>query len=129
LFLANFGDGHGFMLLRITGANGVSRRVGVLMVENRYEDVVDLDVTTRWDTSKAPASAAIAVRTAQRTALIEAEMVRVAPLRNRRPAGDKVLISRIWESLSRFTWDGRQCLGMSEYIERLDDTRLNGDIV
>jgi len=129
LFLANFGDGCGFMLLRITGATGVSRRVGVLMIDGRYEDVVDLDVTTRWNMPQTPGAASIGVRTAHRTALIEAEMLNVAPLRNRRPANDKMLASRIWEGFTRFTWDGRQGLGMSEYIERLDDTRLKGEIV
>ncbi len=129
LFLANFGDGHGFMLLRITGADGRARRVGVLMVEGRYEEVVDLDVTTRWDRPQSPRTASIAVRTAERTALIEAEMLSVAPLRNRRKAGEAMLVSRIWEAATRFSWDGREGLGMSEYIERLDDTRLKGEIV
>lgn len=129
LFLANFGDGHGFMLLRITGACGRARRVGVLMVDGRYEEVVDLDVTTRWNTPQAPRTASIAVRTAERTALIEAEMLTVAPLRNRRKAGDATLISRIWEGFTRFTWDERETLGMSEYIERLDATKLKGEIV
>lgn len=129
LFLANFGDGHGFMLLRITGADGRARRVGVLMVEGRYEEVVDLDITTRWITPQTPRTASIAVRTAERTALIEAEMLTVAPLRNRRKAGDATLVSRIWEGFTRFTWDGREGLGMSEYIERLDATKLKGEIV
>jgi hypothetical protein len=129
LFLANFGDGHGFMLLRITGDDGVSRRVGVLMVDGCYEDVVDLDVTTRWNMPQTPATASLAVRTVNRTALIEAQMLNVAPLRNRRSSNGTVLTSRIWEGFTRFTWGSRQALGMSEYIERLDDSRLKGDIV
>jgi hypothetical protein len=129
LFLANFDDGHGFMLLRITGSDGRARRVGVLMVDGRYEAVVDLDVTTRWHNPLSPRTASIAVRTSERTALIEAEMLTVAPLRNRRKVGDTTLVSRIWEGFTRFTWDGRKGLGMSEYIERLDDTKLKGEIV
>jgi hypothetical protein len=129
LFLANFGRGRGFMLLRITGADGVSRRLGTLLVDGRYEEVVDLDVTTRWDRPQSPRTASIAVRTAHRTALIEAEMLSVAPLRNRRPAGGRMLMSRIWEGFTRFAWDGEEGLGMSEYLERLDDGRLAGDVV
>jgi len=129
LFLSNFGDGSGFMLLRIADGRGRSRRVGVLMIDNTYEEVVDMDVTTRWSTPQCPKTASIAVRTAARNVLIEAEMLSVAPLRNRRKAGDKMLTSRIWEGFTRFRWDGREGLGMSEYIERLDDTRLPGDIV
>lgn len=129
LFLANFGDGRGFMLLRIADAQGRSRRVGVLLVDGAYEDVVDIDVTTRWNASQSPGTASIAVRTAKRNVLIEAQMLNVAPLRNRRKAGDVQLTSRIWESFTRFSWDGSEGLGMSEYIERLDETRLPGDIV
>jgi hypothetical protein len=129
LFLANFGDGRGFMLLRITGGDGISRRVGVLMKDGQYEDVIDLDVTTRWKSPQSPRTASIAVRTKGRTALIEAELLNVAPLRNRRKVGDTTLVSRIWEGFTRFTCDGREGLGMSEYIERLDDTRLKGEIV
>ena len=127
LFLANLGDGRGFMLLKITDGHGHSRRVGVLMVDGQYEDILDLDVTTRWDAKGDPRTASIGVRTAARTALIEAEMLTVAPLRNRRKAGDEMLISRIWESSTRFRWDGGEGLGMSEYIERLDDGRLPGE--
>jgi hypothetical protein len=129
LFLANFGAGRGFMLLRITGRDGRSRRVGVLMVDGRYEEVLDMDVTTRWTTPQTPRTASIAVRTAWRTALIEAEMLNVAPLRNRRKAGGETLASRIWEGFTRFAWDSVEGLGMSEYIERLDDGRLVGDVV
>lgn len=129
LFLANFSDGRGFMLLRIADAQGRSRRVGVLMVDGLYEDVIDMDVTTRWSFPQNPQTASIAVRTAKRNVLIEAQMLNVAPLRNRRKVGDIMLTSRIWESFTRFSWDGSEGLGMSEYIERLDDTRLPGDIV
>ena len=76
-----------------------------------------------------PRAASLAVRTPKRTAAIEAEMLNVAPLRNRRESEGKILVSRIWEGFTKFSWDGRTGLGMSEYIERLDDGRLAGEIV
>jgi hypothetical protein len=129
LFLANFGDGRGLMLLKIADESGRSRRVGVLMVDGLYENVVDLDVTSQWTASQLPRSASIAVRTPFRTAQIEAEMLNVAPLRNRRPSGGSILTSSIWEGFTRFSWDGREGLGMSEYIERTDDGRLPGALI
>ena len=129
LFLANFGAGRGFTILKIADSTGKSRRLGVLMLDGLYEDILDLDVVTRWGHSQVPSMANIAVRTVRRTACIEAEMLNVAPLRNRRASGDIVLTSRIWEAFTRFSWDGHEGLGMSEYIERTDEGRLAGDIV
>lgn len=129
LFVANFGNGDGFMLLRISNADGTSRRLGNLLVGGRYEEVLDFDITTRWAEPQSPSGAFLAVRTASRTASIEATMLSVAPLRNRRPAGGKMLMSRIWEGFTRFVWDGEEAFGMSEYLERLDEGRLPGDII
>lgn len=129
LFMCNFGDGYGLMLLRIADKTGRSRRLGVLMVDHDYQEVVDLDVTTRWSAERDPQSAAIAVRTAQGTAEIYAEIQSLAPLRNRRQAGADVLISRIWEGATLFTWGKRTGYGMTEYIERLDTGRLPGEPV
>ncbi len=129
LLLCNFGDGRGFMLLKITDKTGRSRRVGVLMVDHQYEDILDLDVTTAWAKNGDPQASTLAVRTARRTALIKTEIGTLAPLRNRRKVGDQVLVSRIWEGLTQYTWDGKVGLGISEYIERLDDGRLPGSPV
>lgn len=129
LFMANFGDGQGLMLLRIADQTGRSRRLGVLMMDHEYHEVIDLDVTTAWSPDRDPQSASIAVRTARGTAEIHAEIVSLAPLRNRRPAGDQILVSRIWEGATRFTWGSRVAYGMTEYIERLDAGRLPGEPV
>jgi hypothetical protein len=50
----------------------------------------------------------------------------MAPLRNRRPAGDEILVSRIAEGFTRFTWNGETGYGMTEYIERIEDGKLVG---
>lgn len=126
LFIANFGDGSGFMLLKIAGKEGRSRRVGVVMVDGAYEEVIDLDVQTDWNDKQDPQRVRIGVRTARRAAVIEGEIVTMAPLRNRRKIGDEVVTSRIAEGFTRFTWDGRVGYGMTEYIERIENGRLIG---
>lgn len=126
LFLANFPDGDGFMLLKITDRSGHARRVGVLLIDGQYEEITDLDVLTEWSDRQDPRRVRLGVRTASRKAVITAEILNLAPLRNRRKANGEMLVSRIAEGHTRFTWDGKQGFGMTEYIERIEESRLAG---
>jgi hypothetical protein len=126
LFIANFADGRAFMLLKITDKAGRSRRVGVVLVDGVYEDILDMDVLTDWSDAKDPLRVWIGIRTANRSEIITGEIVTMAPLRNRRPAGDEILISRIAEGFTRFSWNGAVGYGMTEYIERIEDGKLAG---
>ncbi len=121
LFIANFPNGDGFMLLKIIDSSGKPRRQGVLLVDGQYEEIVDLDIMTEWTARKDPARVQISAETAKRKARITAEILTLAPLRNRRKTEDgETLVSRIAEGFSRFSWNGQQGYGMSEYIERLE---------
>lgn len=126
LFIGNFSNGDGFMLLKITDRDGASRRLGVLLVDGNYEEVVEFDLATDWTDRKDPARVHLGVRTANRKALIEGEVVMLAPLRNRRKAGGETLVSRIAEGFTRFSWEGRNGYGMTEYIERMEEGKLAG---
>jgi hypothetical protein len=126
LFIANFSNGDGFMLLKITDKSGLTRRVGVLLVGGQYEEILDMDLSTQWSDSKDPVRVDIGVRTANRKAVIAGDIVTLAPLRNRRKADGEILESRIAEGFTRFTWDGRQGYGMTEYIERIEGGNLAG---
>jgi len=126
LFLANFPNGDGLMLLKITDENGTSRRVGALLVDGQYEDIVDMDLITDWTEQKDPRRVEIGVRTESRKAVITAEIMTLAPLRNRRQANGRTLESRIAEGFTRFHWNGKQGYGMTEYIERIEDGQLAG---
>ncbi|WP_137389406.1 DUF7064 domain-containing protein [Rhodoligotrophos defluvii] len=126
LFIGNFTNGDGFMLLKIADRQGYSRRVGVLLVDGQYEEITDLDVMTDWTTARDPARVRLGVRTARRKAVIEGEILKLAPLRNRRKADDQTLVSRIAEGHTRYTWDGREGYGMTEYIERIEGGQLAG---
>jgi predicted secreted hydrolase len=126
LFLANFPNGDGLMLLKITDEAGKSRRVGVLLVDGQYEDIVDMDLATEWTEQKDPRRVEIGVHTANRKAIIAGEIMTLAPLRNRRKANGQTLESRIAEGFTRFTWNGQQGYGMTEYIERIENGTLAG---
>jgi hypothetical protein len=126
LFIANFADGDGFMLLKITDKHGASRRQGVLLIDGCYEEIIDMDLSTDWSDEQDPAHVRLGVRTANRKAIITGDILRLAPLRNRREANGEILESRIAEGFTRFSWDGRQGYGMTEYIERIQDGTLAG---
>jgi hypothetical protein len=126
LFLGNFGRDRGLMLLRNLQEAGGSKRLGVLLVDGAYEEVLDLDVVTEWSDAEEPLGATISVRTAERQALIEARVITMVPLRNRRKTSDGVVASRVAEGFTEFRWDGRVGYGMSEYIERVEDGRPVG---
>jgi hypothetical protein len=126
LFIANFSNGDGFMLLKITDQKGFARRQGVLLVDGQYEEITDMDVVTDWTEKKDPARVRLNARSAKRKAVISAEILRLAPLRNRRRADGATLESRIAEGFTRFTWGDRVGYGMTEYIERIENGELSG---
>lgn len=121
LFIANFGPAHGFMLLKITGRDGITRRCGVLQVDGDYEEIDDLDVWTEWSDDKNPARVLLGIRTARRAIRVEGDIVALLPLRNRRKEGTEILESRIAEGFTRWQWGERAGAGMTEYIERVEE--------
>jgi hypothetical protein len=126
LLIANFGDDRAFMLLKIADPSGRARRLGVLLVDGEYEEIVDLDILTDWTERHDPRRVRLSVATEKRKALIEGEVLTLAPLRNRRKTEAGALVSRIAEGFTRWTWEGRTGYGMMEYIERIEDGRLVG---
>ncbi|MEX2482231.1 MAG: hypothetical protein WD928_15340 [Gammaproteobacteria bacterium] len=121
LLIANFGPDRAMMLLKITDRGGRTRRQGVLQYDGDYEEITDMDLYTDWTASKDPRHLRLGVRTARRAVLMEGEILRLAPLRNRRKVGDEMLQSRIAEGLTLWRWDDREGMGITEYIEILED--------
>jgi hypothetical protein len=121
LFLANFGADRGLMLLKNMTPNGGSKRLGVLLIDGDYEDVIDLDVVSDWNAAHEPVGARIVARTTRRTAVISARVLTLVPLRNRRSADGVELLSRVAEGFTEYRWDDRIGYGMTEYIERVHD--------
>jgi len=121
LFIANFGPDRGFMLLKITGRDGVTRRCGVLQFDGDYEEIIDLDVWTEWTKTKDPRAMQLGIRTARRAVRVNGEILSLLPLRNRREDRGQTLESRIAEGFTRWEWDGRVGGGMTEYIEVIEN--------
>jgi hypothetical protein len=109
------------MILKITDRNGLTRRCGVLQYDGDYEEITDLDLFTEWTPLKDPKRMQLGVRTAKRAVRIEGEILSMLPLRNRREEAGQSLQSRIAEGFTRWTWDDRTGLGMTEYIEVLEN--------
>jgi hypothetical protein len=109
------------MLLKITNRDGVTRRHGVLQVDDKYEEITDMDIITEWTPQKDPKTIHLGLRTAQRSAQMEGRVIQLAPLSNRRKVGDELLKSRIAEALTEWTWGDRSGIGVTEYIEFLED--------
>lgn len=126
LFIANFDNGNGLMILKISDADGGARRIGVLLVDGQYEEITDLDIATDWTAEQDPAAVRLGVRTRNRKAVIRGEIQSLAPLRNRRKTDDGILVSRIAEGFTRYTWDDAVGYGMTEYIERVEDGQAVG---
>ena len=121
LLLAGFGEDRAFMLLKNISRDGRARRLGVVLADGVYEEVVDLDVVTEWTDTAEPVRMRINVGTASRRGQIEARVLTLAPLRNRRRADGQTLESRIAEGFTEYTWGDRVGYGMAEYIERIED--------
>ena len=126
LFLGNCGPDRGFMLLKNMRPAAGARRMGVLQWDGQYEDIVDLDVVTTWSDEMDPVSATITAVTKARTEVIEARVLTLAPLRNRRTEDGVTLESRVAEGFTEFRWRDRVGYGMSEYIERVEEGRPVG---
>ena len=80
-----------------------------------------MDIITEWTPEKDPHTIHLAVRTAYRATQMQGRVIRLAPLSNRRKVGDEILKSRIAEALTQWSWDGLTGLGVTEYIEFLED--------
>ena len=122
LFIGSLGPDRGLMLLKNMHETGGSRRLGVLMVDGAYEEIHDLDVITDWSDDRDPLGSTITVWTAERKEMIRARTVTMVPLRNRRRTEDgELLVSRVAEAFTEFTWGDRIGYGMTEYIERIGE--------
>jgi hypothetical protein len=122
LFVANFGEDRGIMMLKRTDCEMKVHRRGVLMFDGQYEEIIDMDVMTEWDENKDPKAVRLGVRTANRAVVLNGKIITLAPLRNHRQIDGQTVESRIAEGFTEWSWDdGRPGIGITEYIERLED--------
>ena len=119
LLTANFGDHAGLMLHKVEDKDGSVRRLGTVLLDGKYEEVEDLELTIEWSAELEPTGARVAFRTAKRRELVTVRVRSLAPLRNRRTQGTEVLESRILEAAADFRWGAREGRGMFELVENI----------
>lgn len=118
-----FPDGFG-ILLSIKGRRGGADHVsGNVLRNGAYEPVLDGRIETVWNDGGLPESLTAWVRTAEDEYTLEGEVVSLVPLRHRRADNPDDLSSytRITEAMTRYTCQGRTALGMSEYLDLVED--------
>jgi len=126
LLLANFGDDAGFMLLKITDPNRVTRRVGVFMRDGDYEELEDVDLFTEWTPDGFHRIVRLHARTAKGMYAVEGHVRTMVPLRNRRDIDGKPMETRIGEGMTEWNWNGRTGWGLCEYLDQIVDGRPIG---
>ena len=126
LLIANFPNNDGITLLKITDKGGQTRDSGVLLVNGKYEEIKNLAVKTAWNDTFEPVSIEVEATTQYREAKIKGVIKTLAPLRNRRKVGEELLETRIAEGFSTWEWNEKIGIGISEYIERVEDGRPVG---
>jgi len=87
-----------------------------------YVPITDVEFESRYDESHYARGQRMRVTTAEREYVIDGEALSLIPLRNRR--GGQT--TRITEAMSRFTCDGLDGFGMSEYLDQMVDDRPAG---
>jgi hypothetical protein len=78
-------------------------------------------VMVDWTADKDPATYKLGIRTARRRIIVEGKVLSLAPLRNRREIDGRIVVSRISESFTELTCEGRRGLGVTEFIEVVEN--------
>ena len=122
LLIVNFDNGDGFTMLKITDRDGLTRRCGVMNINGRLEEIIDVDLITEWSSQKDPEKLTVGLRTSNRATVVHGNVLNLAPLRNRRKLETgELLETRIAEGFTEWSWEGIRGYGLSEYIERVED--------
>jgi hypothetical protein len=100
---------------------------GMVLRDGEYTPIVEASIDTDWDPSWYQTAMRIRAATADREYEIEASVVSLIPLRNRRTTPDgETLHTRITEGMTEFRCDGKIGYGMSEYLDQIIDGRPVG---
>ncbi len=114
------------MMLSIVTRNGEQSTGGMVLEGDEYHRVRECRVESDFDDDGYQTAMRCWARTDHDEYEIEGEVLSLIPLRNRRNTGDgQVLHTRITEGMTRFTCNGRTGMGMSEYLDQVDPTRLD----
>lgn len=118
------------LMLSIVGRDPEGREVkasGMVLDDGAYHLVRDCTIESDWDDNGYQTAMRCWARTDRREYEITGEVMSLIPLRNRRntPGGEQ-LVTRITEAMTRYHCDGRDGIGMSEYLDQVVDGRPVG---
>ena len=126
LLVANFDGEAGMMVIKIQHLDGRIRRVGCFWKDGAYHEVRDLDLVTDWTDDPYQRRTHLTIRTDAGVEQLIGEPLTLVPLRNRREIDGQVIETRITEAMTRWTWQGRSGLGISEYLDLVKDGTVLG---
>ena len=103
-------------------ADAPGRGGGMVLEGDQYHLITDCGVEADWDHKGEQTTIRAWAQTDQRRYEVTGEVISMIPLRNRRktPEGDQ-LHTRITEAMTAYECDGRQGIGMSEFLDQVID--------
>ncbi len=112
------------ILLSIKGRpeGGPNRVSGNVLRDGQYEPVIDGRIQTEYDADWIPRGLTAHVTTARQTYVLQGRVLTTVPLRHKKVgASDLRTYTRITESLTEYSCEGRTALGMTEYCDVMND--------
>jgi hypothetical protein len=123
----NFGSDFAMMVSVITQADGTQRMGGMVLRDNEYINITEAKITTQWDDNDYQTDFKVWAKTDEREYDIDARVLSLIPLRNRRQSPDgEWLNTRITEGMTEYRCDGKIGYGMSEYLDQIVDGKAVG---
>lgn len=118
-----FGEDFAMMVSVVArDADSPGRPSGMVLENGEYHEIVDASVEPVWNDRGEQTSMRVRARTDEREYEVTGEVLSMIPLRNRRTTDDgEQLHTRITEAMTRFTCDGRDGIGMSEFLDQVVD--------
>tara|TARA_X000000368_G_scaffold360430_1_gene304219 strand:- start:305 stop:1348 length:1044 start_codon:yes stop_codon:yes gene_type:complete len=119
------------MMLSIVSADSSGekvRRAGMVLEGDEYKLIEDCNIETTWDKSDYQTGMKCWARTTEgKEYEIEGEVISLIPLRNRRKTPDgENLLTRITEAMTKYRCNGEVGIGMSEYLDQIENGRPAG---
>jgi len=100
---------------------------GMVQSGNHYADIIDANIKTVWDENDYQTDFTVWVKTAEREYTVDAKVLSLIPLRNRRQTPEGAwLNTRITEGMTEYRCDGKVGYGMSEYLDQIVDGKAVG---
>ena len=117
-----FTEAFGMSLTVIGMADGGQRTWGFVTEDDESHAVEQIQISTSYDANYHPSGYQLEVRTNDKRYEIEAQVLSLIPLRNRRKRDDESWMqTRILEGFTRFRCNGAVGYGMSEFLDQIVD--------